>query len=117
MQQSSQDQSTLLFRIETLERMVRDLQAQLQQYVRSSENNLHIQAIRDTVERIEKELGLTKQQLTESSKDTSAQLSTLREEQNKIQIKTLTYIVGTVVTFLVLVLVGIIIAYYTHAIH
>lgn len=116
MQQIPQD-STLLYRIEALERLFHDLQQQLQQYVRSSENNLHLQAIRDTCERIERELGLAKQQLTKSNEEMSREFAGLREEQNRLQIRTLAWIVGSIATFISLVLVGVLTAYVTHLIH
>ena len=114
MAQQPQDQATLIYRIESLERLFHDLQAQLQQYVRSSENNLHLQSIRETCERIERELGLAKQQLTKSSDEMVKELASLREEQSKLQIRTLVYIVTGVATFVSLALVGIIGAYATH---
>ena len=112
-----QDQATLIYRIEALERLFHDLQQQLQQYVRASENNVHLQSIRDTVERIERELGLAKQQLTKSNDEMVKEFATLREEQNKVQIRTLAWIVGSVATFISLVLVGVLIAYVTHILH
>lgn len=115
-QQQPQD-ATLLYRIEALERLFHDLQQQLQQYVRSSENNLHLQAIRDTCERIERELGLAKQQITKSSDEMVKEFASLREEQNKLQVKTLTYIVTTIVTIVGLVLVGVVVAYLTGTLH
>lgn len=117
MAQQQPDQATLLYRIEALERLFHDLQTQLQQYVRSSENNLHLQAIRDTCERIERELGLAKQQLTKSSEEMANSFANLREEQNRLQIRTLAWIVGSIATFISLVLVGILTAYITHLIH
>lgn len=115
--QAPQDQSTLLYRIESLERMVRDLQTQLQQYVRSSENSLHMQAIRDTVERIERELGFAKNQLTDlNTKLTSSEIearerdAAQRESQDKLQIRMLWGAVSVVVTILSLVIVN----YITH---
>jgi hypothetical protein len=113
MQQPQQQDQALLYRIETLERMVRDLQGQLQQYVRSSENNLHLEAIRSTVERIERELGLAKTELTglntkltaseiEAQKRDAAQ----RESQDKLQIRILWGAVSVIITILSLVIVA-----------
>lgn len=117
MQQQPQDQATLIYRIESLERLFHDLQQQLQQYVRSSENNLHLQAIRDTCERIERELGLAKQELTKSNDEMAKGFASLRDEQSKLQVRTLVYIVTGVATFVSLALVGIIGAYATHLLH
>lgn len=114
MQQQPQDQATLFFRIEALERLVHDLQTQLQSYVRTSENDLHLRSIKETVERIERELGLAKQQISESNKEMGEQFTSLRNEQSKLQIRTLVYIVTGVATFVSLALVGIIGAYAAH---
>lgn len=111
------DQATLIYRIESLERLFHDLQQQLQQYVRSSENNLHLQAIRDTCERIERELGLAKQELTKSNDEMVKGFASLRDEQSKLQVRTLVYIVTGVATFVSLALVGIIGAYAAHILH
>jgi TolA-binding protein len=113
-QPAPQDQATMIYRIEALERLFHELQTQLQQYVRSSENNLHLQTIKETVMRIEAELGLAKKQLTESNDKMVEQFASLREEQNRMQIRSLVYIVGTIVTFISLALVGIISSYATH---
>lgn len=116
MQQQSQppqDQATLIYRIESLERLFHDLQQQLQQYVRSSENNLHLQAIRDTCERIERELGLAKNQLTElntklATSEVEAQKrdAAQRESQDKLQIRILWGAVSVIITILGLVIAG-----------
>lgn len=114
------DQSALIYRIESLERLFHDLQQQLQQYVRSSENNLHLQAIRETCERIERELGLAKQQLTdlntklatseiEAQKRDAAQ----KESQDKLQIRVL----GGIVSIFIAILLSIIGAYAAHLLH
>jgi hypothetical protein len=116
-QPTPQDQATLIYRIEVLERLFHDLQAQLQQYVRASENNLHLQAIKETVLRIEQELGLAKNQLTElnaklavSEVEAQKRDAAQRESQDKLQIRILWGAVSVVVTILSLVIVN----YVTH---
>lgn len=111
------DQATLIYRIESLERLFHDLQQQLQQYVRSSENNLHLEAIRNTCERIERELGLAKAQLTDlNTKLTASEIkaqerdAAQRESQDKLQIRILWGAVSVIITILSLVIVG----YITH---
>jgi len=86
---------------------------QLQQYVRSSENNLHIQAIKDTCERIENELGKAKTQLTElnnklivSEIEAQKRDAAQRESQDKLQIRVLWGTVSVIITILSLIIVG-----------
>lgn len=107
------DQATLIYRIESLERLFHDLQQQLQQYVRSSENNLHLQAIRETCERIERELTLAKNQLTDlntrlvvSESEAQKRDAAQRESQDKLQIRILWGAVSVIITILSLVIVG-----------
>ena len=119
-QPTPQDQATLIYRIEVLERLFHELQQQLQQYVRASENNLHLQAIKETVLRIELELQLAKNQLS----DVNAKLTTneieaqkrdaeQRANQDKLQI----WILVGIVSFFVAILLSIIAAYAAHVIH
>lgn len=116
MQQQSQppqDQATLVYRIEVLERLFRDLQMQLQQYVRSSENDLHLRSIKDTCERIERELGLAKTELTnlstklaESEVEAQKRYADQRESQDKLQIRVLWGAISVIITILSLVIVN-----------
>lgn len=115
--QPPQDQATLVYRIEVLERLFRELQIQLQQYVRSSENELNLRSIKDTLGRIENELGLAKTQLTElNTKLTASEIeaqkrdAAQRESQDKLQIRVLWGAVSVIITILSLVLVN----YLTH---
>ncbi len=112
-QPTPQDQSTLIYRIEILERLFHDLQTQLQQYVRASENNLHLQAIKETVLRIEQELGLAKNQLTDlnaklvtSEAEAQKRDAAQRESQDKLQIRVLWGAISVIITILSLVIVG-----------
>jgi alkyl hydroperoxide reductase subunit AhpF len=116
-QPSSQDQATLIYRVETLERLFRDLQQQLQQYVRSSENELHLRNISDTVARIERELSLAKTELTSlSNKISDSELEAQRRDaaqnkrQDELQIKVLWGAISVIITIVSLVLVN----YATH---
>lgn len=114
------DQATLIFRVENLERLFRELQTQLNQYVRSSENELHLQSIKATVERIERELSAAKTELTslntkltETESEAQKRDAAQRESQDKLQIRVLWGAVSTVIA----ILVGVIIAFFTHLIH
>ena len=112
-QQSPQDQATLIYRVETLERLFRELQQQLQQYVRASENELHLQSIKATCERIERELSAAKTELAslnaklvESEAEAQKRDAAQRESQDKLQIRVLWGAISVVITILSLVIVG-----------
>lgn len=112
-QQPPQDQATLVYRIETLERLFRELQQQLNQYVRSSENNLHLESIKSTVERIERELSAAKTELTnlntkliETETEAQKRYADQRESQDKLQIRVLWGAISVIITILSLVIVN-----------
>lgn len=107
-------------RLEILERTVLNLQKQLDQYVPVKENDLKLQIIKDTVEQIKKEVvdirGQIKgvdDKLVLQNMDAQKRQAELRESQDKLQIRVLTYIIGTIVTVGGLILVG----YATHFFH
>lgn len=115
-----QDHATLIYRIEALERMVQQLQTQLQQYVPAKENELQLRIIKETVERIEREVGNAKTQLTDlntklvaSESEAQKRDAAQRESQDRLQIRILWGAVSVVITILSLVIV----AYITHFIH
>ena len=115
--QQPQDQAALLYRVEILERLFRDLQQQLQQYVRTSENELHLRNISETVARIERELSLAKTELTnlntklvESEVEAQKRYADQRESQDKLQIRVLWGAISAIITTVSLVLVN----YVTH---
>ncbi len=97
-----QDLSTIAYRLNTLEQQVQQLHTQLQLYVPVRENELQLQAIKSTVDRIETDV-----------LDTKKQVGAMRESQDKLQIRVLLGIITTVVT----ILGGILIGYVTHLIH
>jgi hypothetical protein len=97
--QNSQDLSTILYRLDTVEQRVIQLQNQLQLYVPIRENELQLQVITSAVERIESDV-----------KDTKQQVGEMKDAQDKLQIRVLLGIVTTIVT----ILSGILIAYITH---
>lgn len=99
MAQVPQDLSTISYRLDSVERQVMQLHTQLQMYVPVRENELQLQAIKSTVERIEDDVRATKTQVSE-----------MRDAQDKLQIRMLLGIVTTIVT----ILSGIVIAYIAH---
>lgn len=94
-----QDFATMLYRLNAVEQQVVQLHTQLQLYVPIRENELQLQAIKSTVDRIEDDVKETKRQVVE-----------MRDLQDKLQIRVLIGIVTTVVT----ILSGTVIAYIAH---
>lgn len=97
--QGQQDLSTILYRLDSVEQRVSQLQTQLQQYVPMRENELQLQVITSAVERIEDDVKATKLQVSE-----------MKDAQDKLQIRMLLGIVSTIVT----ILSGILIAFISH---
>lgn len=108
MQQQPQqsDMSTLAYRISSLEQHVQQLQSELRTYVPARENELQLQSIRSTVERIEGDVKEARKQVT----DLNEKLETQNKETDKLQINVLKWAIGIAVT----VLVALLIAHLTH---
>ncbi len=106
--QQQPDLSTLEYRVKSIETNVQQLQNELRSYVPSSVNDLQLQSIRSTVERIENDVKEAKTQVT----GLNTQLSNQVRDQDKLQINTLKWFGGLVVT----VLMALLIAYLTHLI-
>lgn len=102
-QQQPTDMSTLSYRITSLEQHVQDLQIELRTYVPARENDLQLQSIRSTVERIESDVKEAKKQVTD-----------LANKQDSILISVLRYIVVTIVGIVVTLATGLLIYFLTH---
>lgn len=100
----------LLFRVNNLEQIVKDLQLQMREYVRTKENDLQLQNIEGTVGRIEREVIDAKKQLVDVNNKLITQDATQRESQDKLQIRVLWGIVSAVGAILIAVLI----AFLTH---
>lgn len=118
--QQPQDITTIQYRVEALETGVRELQQQLHSYVSTRENDLQLQNIRGTVERIERDVQDTKKQMMDLStkisvQDTEAQRrdADQRKNQDALQIRMLWVIVSAVGT----VLIGVLVTYLSQVIH
>lgn len=114
------DMTGLLIRVNAVEQQVQQVQTQLQQYVPASVNDLQLQSIRSSVDRIERDVSDMKHQLTDmntklATQEAEAQKrdAAQRESQDKLQIRVLWFIVSAVIT----VLMALLIAYLTHLIH
>jgi maltodextrin utilization protein YvdJ len=102
------DFTALDFRIKLIEKEMQHLRSDLRQCVSTSVNELQLQSIRSTVERIESEVREAKSQVT----SLNTQLSNQAKEQDQIQIKVLTYVVVTILSLLG----ALIVAYFAHVI-
>jgi hypothetical protein len=99
----------LLIRVNNVEQQVKLLQDEQHQYVPASVNNLHLDNIRTSVGRIERDVSGMSAQLT----DLNNQLAKQRESQANLQIRALWVIVAAFFT----VLGGVLINFFTHFIH
>lgn len=99
----------LSMRIDMLDREIKRLSSQLADYVRTSENDLRLASIVDALRRIEEEITQVKKLLGEAGNNLTEQGDAL----DKLQIRVLWGIVSVVIT----ILIGILLAYVTHLIH
>lgn len=99
--QQQPDIGTLEYRVKSIEVNVQQLQQELRSYVPTNVNDLQLQSIRSTVERIENDV-----------KDLNTQLSNQIKQQDQLQIRILKYFVITVIS----ILVALLISYLTHII-
>ena len=101
-QQQPPEVMAMVYRLTAIEQHVQQLQSELHQYVPASVNDLQIQSIRSTVERIEDDVKEAKKQLT----DLNGKISAQEKEQDQIQIRVLKYFAVTVIGILVALLVA-----------
>lgn len=112
----SQQFSAISYRVAAVEQEVNSLKLQLQSYVPARENDLQLQSIKATVERIERDIADARKQITEINTKLAVQENTSRDRdaqqslnQYKIVNRVLFSIVGGVGT----ILVGVLIYYLT----
>lgn len=110
----------LTFRLERVERDVKQLETQLTSYALVTETTLKLEHIQDTVRRIEVEVGKAKEQLQDlntklanAEKDVQDRDARQREAAANIQIWAMRSIIGAIVV----ALTGLLLAYVNHAIH
>ena len=109
--------AAIIIRIATLEQDVAELKRQLNLFVPLRENELQLKNIRDSVDRIERDIADAKRQLMDvnsrlATQDTEAQKreSEIRESQASLQIRVLWGSLSLIIGLLMSVLVG----YITH---
>ena len=89
---------------------MQQLQNELHAYVPARENDLQLQTIRSTVERIEGDVKEARKQVT----DLNAKLETQSKEQDLMQIRVLKWAVGIFVGIVVTVITAMLIYFLTH---
>lgn len=108
-----QEYSTLMFQINALEQQIKNLQDQLKSYVTVRENDLQLQNIQSTVSRMERDVLDIKTNQAAMEREARAHNEQLQKEQATLQIRFLT----AVVSFIVVIVGGVVTAYLTHFIH
>lgn len=116
-QQPQPDITTVTYRIEAIERDVRRLQDQLATYVPARENDLRLTSIQETVRRIEQDVIKAKEQLQDMNikLTTQEQVNQSRDAaQSASRDKTIIRVLWGAVSFVLLVLSGVLIGFFTH---
>jgi hypothetical protein len=100
----SNDFTALGYRIDSVERQIQQLQGQLQLYVPQRENDLRLQGIQESVRRIEGDVTEIRTKMSEitaamikQEQDARDRDTKQRESQDKLQIRVLWFIVGTII--------------------
>jgi len=101
---------TLLYRMTALEQQIKQLQEQLKSYVPARENDLQLLNIQTTVSRIERDVVDMKSKQEGMERETRIKDEQQRETQSALQIRFLV----SIVSFVVLIVGGIITGYITH---
>ena len=119
MQNLPRDQSiqAILFRVDGVEKEIKDVQEKLKTYVPAKENDLQLQNIQNIVSRVERDVidiktrvEVIKDKMETQDKELRARDEKTKEEQSKSQIRGLLFIVSSIIT----VGAGIVIAIFTH---
>lgn len=108
-QSQTPDIGTIAYRMATIEQSVQHLQTELQRYVPARENEIQLQSIRSTVERIEGEVKEARKEITSLNTQVTAQ----RQESDNMQIRVLKWIVVTIIGALLTIAVGVLLFYIT----
>jgi len=109
-QQPQPDMAMLSYRITSLETHVQQLQTELRTYVPARENEIQLQSIRSTVERIEGDVKEARKQVT----GLNDKLETQVKEQDKMQISALAKALIIILGILGSVLTGVLVFILTH---
>jgi uncharacterized protein (UPF0335 family) len=107
----------ILYRVNAVEQEVKSLQAQLQSYVPARENELQLQSIKATVERIERDITDARRQITEINTKMALQETNSRErdaQQSVSQYKVVNRVLYGIVSGIGAILIGVVIYYLTN---
>lgn len=103
------DITALTYRVAAVEQRVQRIEDVLHTYVPARENELQLKSVNDTTQRIETEVQDIKASLTDLAEKIAGQ----RESQDKLQIRVLYAVISVIIT----ILSGVLVAYLTHWIH
>lgn len=118
--QQPQDITTIQYRVDALETGMKDLQQQIHSYVSVRENDLQLQGIRDTVNRIERDVQEEKKQvdiLNTKLNMLTLELQKRDEEQRKSQDALQIRMLLGIVSFVGTILGGVLIYFLSQVIH
>jgi predicted phage tail protein len=114
------DFSTLSYRLDGIEKQLSTLQGQLQHYVPVRENELQLRAIQESVKdiktdvnEIRKQINDISQKMIDQEKSARDRDNAQRESQDKLQIRTLWYIVSAGIGLFLTIAGALIIFYVT----
>jgi uncharacterized protein (DUF3084 family) len=105
--------STINFRLDSLEKELIEVKKQLGMYVPLRENDLQLKIIRETVDRVEKQLASLDEKILAQEFEMQKREAAAQRRQASLQIKILWGTVSTIIGLLTSVLVG----YITHLFH
>jgi uncharacterized protein YhaN len=129
-QQLQQTQTTLgqirdqMAQLQQLQSTLQQMRDQMNVYVRTSENDIRLQSIqatatrieqdlRDALLRFERDIAESKRQLGDLATKVSASEAEAKTGQDKVKL----WVLGGIVSFVFIVLSGVLIAFATHLIH
>lgn len=118
--QQPQDLSTIVYRLSTLEQEIREVRQHFLLFTPTKENELQLQIITSTVERIAKDVTEVKSQVGEVNDLVGNVRDEMKDKANKSQgalDKWQLNAMGGTLGVIVTVLIGVLIAYATHLIH
>lgn len=120
MQNQQPDVQMIIYRVDSVEKKIKDVQDQLKSYVSVKENELQLQNIQSTVSRIERDvvdirtrLEMIKEKIETQERESRKRDEAQTESQAKLQIRLLYGIVAFVLT----VVSGFLVAYFNHFFH
>lgn len=108
-----QDTQTLLYRMQSMEQQIKQVQEQLKAYVPARENELQLRNIQEAVTRIERDMTAIRTKQEEFERETQKRDEEQKASQSALQIRVL----WGVISSLIFAGTGILVGYVTHFFH